>query len=67
MPTAPYIDPEELQPEDEEQGMFEHFRFVVDPGQAPIRIDKYMSAHMEDTSRHKVQCAIKEGDRKSVV
>lgn len=61
MPTAPYIDPEELQPEDEEQGMFEHFRFVVDPGQAPIRIDKYMSAHMEDTSRHKVQCAIKEG------
>ena len=61
MPAAPYIDPEELQPEDEEQGMFEHFRFVVDPGQAPIRIDKYMSAHMEDTSRHKVQCAIKEG------
>ena len=41
--------------------LFEHFRFVVDPGQAPIRIDKYMSAHMEDTSRHRVQCAIKEG------
>ena len=61
MPDAPYIEPEDLQPEDEEQGMFEHFRFVVDPGQAPIRIDKYMSAHMEDTSRHKVQCAIKEG------
>lgn len=48
-------------PEDEEQGMFEHFRFVVDPGQAPIRIDKYMCAHMEDTSRHRIQCAIKEG------
>lgn len=50
-----------LQPEDEEQGMFEHFRFVVDAGQEPIRIDKYMSSHMEDTSRHRIQCAIKEG------
>ena len=52
---------EDLQPEDEEQGMFEHFRLVVDPGQAPLRIDKYMSSHMENTSRHRVQCAIKEG------
>lgn len=41
--------------------MFEHFRFDVDPGQAPVRIDKYMSAHMEYTSRHRVQCAIKQG------
>ena len=47
--------------EDEEQGMFEHFRLVVAQGQAPIRIDKYMSAHMEDTSRHRVQCALKAG------
>ena len=47
--------------EDEEQGMFEHFRLVVDQGQAPIRIDKYMSAHMEDTSRNRVQCALKAG------
>lgn len=47
--------------EDEEQGMFEHFRLSVDPGQAPIRIDKFMSSHLEDTSRHRIQCAIKEG------
>lgn len=47
--------------EDEEQGMFEHFRLVVDQGQAPIRIDKYMTSHMEDTSRHRVQCALKAG------
>ncbi len=53
-------DPEEL-PEDEEQGMFEHFRLGVDPGQAPIRVDKYMAAHLEETSRHRIQCAIKEG------
>lgn len=44
-----------------EQEMFEHFRMVVDNGQAPLRIDSYMSAHMEDTSRHRIQIAIKEG------
>ena len=41
--------------------LFEHFRLVVDQGQAPLRIDRYMSAHMEDTSRHRVQQALKEG------
>lgn len=46
---------------DEEQGMFEHFRLIVDKGQNPMRVDKYMSTHMEDTSRHRVQLAIKEG------
>ena len=46
---------------DEEQGMFEHFRLTVDPGQEPLRIDKFMVAHMEDTSRHRVQCALKAG------
>ncbi len=46
---------------DEEQGMFEHFRVVVDQGQAPVRIDKFMASHMEDTSRHRVQLAIKKG------
>lgn len=55
-------DPEILDslPSDEEQGMFEHFRLNVDKGQEPMRVDKYMSTHMEDTSRHRVQCAIKE-------
>ena len=51
---------QDLLPGDEEQGMFEHFRFVVDRGQEPVRVDKYMSSHMEDTSRHRIQCAIKE-------
>ena len=58
---AEYLDDElEVLPGDEEQGMFEHFRFVVDKGQEPMRVDKYMSSHMEDTSRHRIQCAIKE-------
>ena len=47
--------------EDDEQGMFEHFRLNVDVGQTPLRIDKYMACHLMDTSRHRVQCAIKNG------
>ena len=43
------------------QEMFEHFRLEVDPGQAPVRIDKYMSTHLEDTSRNRIQQAFKEG------
>ncbi|MCQ2149249.1 MAG: RluA family pseudouridine synthase [Bacteroidales bacterium] len=46
---------------DEQQDLFEHFRLNVDPGQSPLRLDKFMSGHLEDTSRHRVQLAIKEG------
>ena len=53
-------DPEEYI-EDEEQGMFEHFRLNVDPGQEPMRVDKFMAARLEDTARHRVQCAIRMG------
>lgn len=42
------------------QEMFEHFRFVVDKGQTPLRIDKYLSTHMENISRHRIQLAIKQ-------
>ena len=48
-------------PGDDEQGMFEHFRMVIDPGQEPLRIDKYMASHLTDTSRHRIQLAIKNG------
>ena len=41
--------------------LFEHFRLVADQGQAPMRIDKFMSTHLEDTSRSRVQQALKEG------
>ncbi|MBQ1866208.1 MAG: RluA family pseudouridine synthase, partial [Bacteroidales bacterium] len=50
---------DDIQPLDEEQGMFEHFRLNVDKGQAPMRVDKYMAIHLEDTSRHRIQLAIK--------
>ena len=53
-----YVDFEE-QYEDEQQEMFEHYRFDIAAGQVPMRVDKYLSTHMEYTSRHRIQLAIK--------
>ena len=47
-----------LSEEDEQQEMFEHFRLEADRGQSPLRIDKYLADHLQDTSRHRVQLAI---------
>ncbi|MCI2082594.1 MAG: RluA family pseudouridine synthase [Bacteroidales bacterium] len=44
-----------------EEELYEHFRFVVDKGQTPMRVDKYIADHMESTSRHRVQLAIEAG------
>ena len=41
----------------EKQRLFEHFHFVVDEGQAPVRIDKYLTAHIEGMSRSRIQMA----------
>ena len=45
----------------EESPLFEHYRLVADKGQEPDRIDKFISTHIEGTSRHRVQLAIKAG------
>lgn len=42
-------------------GMFEHYRFNVDKGQTLLRVDKYITEHMEKTSRHRVQLALDAG------
>lgn len=44
-----------------QNGMFEHYRFNVDKGQSLLRIDKYITEHMEKTSRHRIQLAIEAG------
>lgn len=40
--------------------LYEHFRLVADQGQAPMRLDVFMSTHLEDTSRSRIQQALKE-------
>lgn len=41
------------------EDLYEHFRFEVDPGQSPTRIDKFLIDRMQHVSRTKVQNAIK--------
>lgn len=43
---------------EDENGLFEHFRFEVDKGQSMVRLDKYLTDHLEGTSRNRVQSAI---------
>lgn len=53
---------EEELPDIQEQELFEHFRYVVDPGQSMIRIDKYLTAKLEGVSRTRVQTAAQAGN-----
>jgi 23S rRNA pseudouridine1911/1915/1917 synthase len=47
--------------ENNEEELFEHFRFVADPGQEMLRIDKFLMDRMPNTSRNKIQIAAKNG------
>ena len=44
-----------------EGGEHEHWRFVADKGQSPIRVDKFVMDHMGDTSRNRIQKAAEAG------
>ena len=46
----------------EQQELFEHFRFRVDPGQSLLRIDKYLTDRIENASRTRVQNAANAGN-----
>jgi 23S rRNA pseudouridine1911/1915/1917 synthase len=45
----------------EEEELFEHYRFTADLGQESVRIDKYLLDRMPNTSRNKIQSAAKNG------
>ncbi|MDR2358857.1 MAG: RluA family pseudouridine synthase [Prevotellaceae bacterium] len=53
LPPTPLKEEEQT----EKQRLFEHFHFVVDEGQTPVRIDKYLTAHIEGMSRNRIQMA----------
>ena len=46
---------------EEEQELFEHYRFEVDKGQALLRIDKYLTNIMSGISRNRIQEAADAG------
>lgn len=47
--------------DDEEQQLYEHFRVVVDKGQDPVRIDKFLFEHLQHSSRNRIQKAAEAG------
>ena len=53
---------DELVPTPSENGLYEHFRFVVDKGQAMTRVDKYLVNCMSNISRNRIQEAADAGN-----
>ena len=54
---------EAVDEEDEEaQGLYEHFRVQADPGQAPLRLDKFLVDRLQKTARNRIQNAAKAGN-----
>ena len=47
--------------EEEDNGLYEHFRVVADRGQQLVRIDKFLLDHLADTSRNRLQQAARSG------
>lgn len=47
--------------ENENAELFEHFRFVADRGQGPLRVDKFLVDRIVGTSRNRIQKAADEG------
>ena len=50
--------------EEEELELYEHYRFIVDKGQSPIRIDKFLTEKVAFATRNRVQLAIDAGSIK---
>ncbi len=47
---------------DNEEELFEHYKFIADPGQEVLRVDKFLMDRMPNTTRNKVQIAAKNGN-----
>src|SRR5512133_758908 len=45
-----------------QQELFEHYRFTADPGQSLLRIDKFLSDRLENSSRTRIQNAANAGN-----
>tara|TARA_B100000809_G_scaffold261723_1_gene311158 strand:+ start:3206 stop:4243 length:1038 start_codon:yes stop_codon:yes gene_type:complete len=46
----------------ENEDLYEHFRFVAQKGQQPLRVDKYLMNYIENATRSKIQQAAKDGN-----
>ncbi|MBT6809214.1 MAG: RNA pseudouridine synthase, partial [Flavobacteriales bacterium] len=46
---------------EENQELFEHYKFEADKGQEPLRVDKFLMNFIENASRNKIQQSAKDG------
>lgn len=46
----------------EEAGLYEHYSITADKGQSPLRLDKFLTIHMEHCSRNRIQAAADNGN-----
>lgn len=53
---------DELEDDEEAQGLYEHFSVKADPGQAPLRLDKFLVDRLQKTARNRIQNAAKAGN-----
>ncbi len=60
--SSPATEDIEENEEEEAQGLYEHFRVVADPGQAPLRLDKFLVDRLSGTARNRIQNAAKAGN-----
>lgn len=47
--------------QEENDDLFEHYRFVASKGQDPLRVDKFLMNFVENATRNKIQQAAKDG------
>ncbi len=47
---------------EQQEQLYEHYRYVVDKGQSPLRIDKWLFNKLENISRNKIQEAAAAGN-----
>jgi len=53
---------EEIEEQDDDTGqLYEHLRIVVDKGQVPVRIDRFMTERLQHSSRNRIQKAADAG------
>ena len=55
------LEEEENLPEEQSETLYERRTFVIDRGQEPLRIDKWIQFHVENITRSKVQQGIESG------
>ena len=60
--NIPWSDDDFDEEASEQQELYEHFHIDVDRGQGMLRIDKYITSKIQNTSRSRVQSAADAGN-----